>query len=77
MKFFFIILFFIFLTLKSERPPVNERKFISEIVDKITFEISEKMKDKELSKIFINTFPNTLDTTVFYDSSKNDTFIIT
>ena len=35
------------------------------------------MKDKELAKIFMNTFPNTLDTTVFYDSSKNDTFIIT
>jgi uncharacterized protein len=62
---------------QSERPAYKDRKFKSKTIDKFIEETASKMKDKELAKIFTNTFPNTLDTTVFYDETKKDTFIIT
>jgi meiotically up-regulated gene 157 (Mug157) protein len=59
----------------SKRP--NEKKFVSDSIEKILGENKLKIKDSILSEIYENCFPNTLDTTVEFDENKQDTFIIT
>lgn len=61
----------------SDRPEKSKRKFSSDAVEQIIQENSQKIGNKRLSEIYENCYPNTLDTTVFHDSSKGDTFIIT
>lgn len=67
------------LSLESRRPPVKERKFTSEAVEEKILSLKAKIKDKELSWLFENCFPNTLDTTVEFGrlDGKPDTFVIT
>lgn len=40
-------------------------------------EVARDIKDDKLRDMFLNCFPNTLDTTVKYDSKTGDTFVIT
>ncbi len=63
----------------SKRPPVHERSFTSEAVEKTIQKIKSVIADKELAWMFENCYPNTLDTTVDYEvrDGKPDTFIIT
>ena len=63
----------------SKRPPIISRTYSSEEVEKTINLIQSKIKDPELSWIFGNCYPNTLDTTVDYEiiDGKPDTFIIT
>lgn len=63
--------------LGSSRP--KNKLFTSVAVDNLIDEVKTKSKDKELAKLFENCFPNTLDTTVYYDkkSSSPDTYVIT
>ena len=63
----------------SNRPPINERTFISEEVEKTIKEVKALISDKEIAWMFENCYPNTLDTTVDYEiiDGKMDTFIIT
>jgi meiotically up-regulated gene 157 (Mug157) protein len=64
----------------DRRPQVSDRCFYSAIVDDIMNEISSKIGDPELTQLFSNCFPNTLDTTVQYstdESGRPDTFVIT
>lgn len=63
----------------SKRPPISERKFISEAIEAKIIEMKKLIKDEELAWLFENCFPNTLDTTVthrFLDG-RPDTFVIT
>ncbi|MBE0538884.1 MAG: glycoside hydrolase family 125 protein, partial [Ignavibacterium sp.] len=64
---------------QSKRPPITERKFISEAIETKITEMKKTIKDEELGWMFENCFPNTLDTTVTYKiiNGKPDTFIIT
>ncbi|HCY76613.1 MAG TPA: metal-independent alpha-mannosidase [Ignavibacteriales bacterium] len=64
---------------QSKRPPISERKFISEAIETKITEMKKTIKDEELGWMFENCFPNTLDTTVTYKiiNGKPDTFIIT
>lgn len=66
---------------KSCRPDVSSRAFQSQIIDGVVNNITSLLKDPMLSKIFNCSYPNTLDTTVQYNYSTNqsniDTFIIT
>jgi len=39
--------------------------------------MNQNLKDKQLAQIFENCFPNTLDSTVIYNSMNQDTFITT
>jgi hypothetical protein len=66
-------------SLISNRPPIVERKFISEAIEAKIAEMKSIIKDEELAWLFENCFPNTLDTTVTYRiiDGKPDTFIIT
>jgi len=63
----------------SKRPPLSERKFTSEAVEKTIKAIKKSIADEELAWMFENCFPNTLDTTVkFYQkNNKPYTYVIT
>ena len=63
----------------SNRPTVGKRNFVSESVEALIAEFKKNVKDEELGWMFENCFPNTLDTTVFYElkDGKPDTYVIT
>ena len=63
----------------SQRPPVGQRTFMSEAVEATILKVKKGIKDPELSWMFENCFPNTLDTTVDFEviDGKPDAFIIT
>ena len=63
----------------SQRPPVGKRNFVSGSVEALIAEIKKGIKDEELGWMFENCFPNTLDTTVFFEmkDGKPDTYVIT
>ncbi len=63
----------------SRRPPVSQRKFVSDSVEAAIGQVARTMADAELAWMFENCFPNTLDTTVRFtiDGGKPDTFVIT
>ena len=64
---------------QSARPPKAKRKFASKAVDDFIDEFKAKSKDEELAWMFENCFPNTLDTTVFFEMKNGvpDTYVIT
>lgn len=63
----------------SNRPPLEERTFTSNAVEKIIRDVKSAIHDEELAWMFENCYPNTLDTTVDYEviDGRPDTFIIT
>lgn len=52
------------MQLPFQRPSTHCRTFTSSKVDKIIEDVTGKMKDPDLARLFENAFPNTLDTTV-------------
>lgn len=64
---------------ESKRPPLAERKFVSEAVEETIKQAKLKIADPELAWLFENCFPNTLDTTTDFEmiDGKPDTYIIT
>ncbi|KAL9099514.1 MAG: hypothetical protein Q9163_004994 [Psora crenata] len=52
------------LGLPYQRPSPHCRTFSSPLVEKIIEDLTARMEDKDLARIFENAFPNTLDTTV-------------
>jgi meiotically up-regulated gene 157 (Mug157) protein len=63
----------------SNRPPLAKRNFTSKAVEDAIKLFKLNVKDQELAWLFENCFPNTLDTTVFFDTKagKPDTYVIT
>ncbi len=63
----------------NSRPEVEERLFISSIIDEITISVSEKIVDPDIQRLFYQCFPNSLDTTVYYSETdgQKDSFIVT
>ncbi|WP_161888623.1 glycoside hydrolase family 125 protein [Pontibacter russatus] len=61
------------------RLPEAKRNFRSKSVEKAITEFKKNVKDKELTWLFENCFPNTLDTTVTYQlkDGEPDTYVIT
>ena len=61
------------------RPQPADRRFQSEVVEKYIADIRARIGDPELSRLFYNCFPNTLDTTVEPGTfeGKPDTVVIT
>jgi meiotically up-regulated gene 157 (Mug157) protein len=59
----------------------KDRLFVSEVVEKKVAEVASQLTDPKLAWMFVNCFPNTLDTTVHFDKDGNegrgDTFIYT
>lgn len=52
------------MELPYQRPSVYCRTFTSPLVEKVIEDITSRMPDKDLARLFENAFPNTLDTTV-------------
>lgn len=68
-----------FAKLKS-RPSKKHRLFHSEIIEKTIADVSAKIQDTELRRMFEQCLPNTLDTTTHYSENKSgtpDTFVAT
>lgn len=63
----------------SNRPPVNQRHFTSQAVEQTIQEVKAGLPNKELAWMFENCFPNTLDTTVYFEmiNGRPDTYVIT
>ncbi|KAF8232422.1 hypothetical protein L208DRAFT_1397383 [Tricholoma matsutake] len=60
------------------RPSPACRTFNSSAVEKVIEDMNSLLKDPDIARLFENTFPNTLDTTVkYFDPNKNLAFIIT
>lgn len=57
----------------------NQRHFKSDAIENAIKVFQSRVKNKELGWLFNNCFPNTLDTTVFYDEKNGipDTYVIT
>lgn len=66
-------------TKNSLRPPVTKRLFKSEAVEQEIIRIKKDITDPEISWLFENCYPNTLDTTVHFSEPQGvpDSFIIT
>lgn len=65
----------------SRRPSKEDRLFCSDVVERKINEIASQLTNPKLAWMFVNCFPNTLDTTVHFDKDgnggKGDTFIYT
>ena len=66
-------------TFVSKRPPLKQRKFVSDALEAQIASVSATIGDEELRWLFANCYPNTLDTTVETGTrdGKPDTFVIT
>ncbi|KAI0650006.1 Six-hairpin glycosidase-like protein [Trametes meyenii] len=66
------------LALPFMRPDPACRTFNSTAVEKVIVDMKARLKDPDLARLFENTFPNTLDTTVkYFNKTENLAFIIT
>ncbi|KAK7056062.1 Six-hairpin glycosidase-like protein [Favolaschia claudopus] len=66
------------LALPYMRPSPECRTFNSSAVEKVITDMKSRLKDPDLARLFENTFPNTLDTTVkYFNQDQNLAFIIT
>jgi hypothetical protein len=63
----------------SQRPPIDQRKFVSDAVEETIATVARRIADPELAWMFENCYPNTLDTTVQHRTidGRPDTFVIT
>lgn len=64
----------------DRRPPPDERRFTSPAVEALIDEVSSNIADAELTWLFRNCLPNTLDTTVRFArdaAGRPDTYVIT
>ncbi|KAJ7587014.1 Six-hairpin glycosidase-like protein [Mycena floridula] len=66
------------LALPFMRPDPACRTFNSSAVEAVIGNMTARLKDPDLARLFENTFPNTLDTTVkYFNAEQNLAFIIT
>ena len=63
------------MALPFQRPSIHCRTFSSPLVEKVIEDVTGRMVDKDLARLFENAFPNTLDTTVRWhvDGTKKHT----
>ena len=64
----------------DRRPAVEDRNFVSVAVENKINEIAALLTNEKLRWMFINCYPNTLDTTVYYrddEDGEEDTFVYT
>jgi len=61
----------------DRRPAPENRLFTSEAVEAKIAEVAPMLKHPKLRRMFVNCFPNTLDTTVHFDEESGLTFVYT
>jgi meiotically up-regulated gene 157 (Mug157) protein len=64
---------------QTDRPEEGRRLFRSDAVEEFIVEVSEGICDPDIRKMFERCFPNTLDTTVYYEEKdgKYDSYVVT
>ncbi|KZT37646.1 hypothetical protein SISSUDRAFT_1062661 [Sistotremastrum suecicum HHB10207 ss-3] len=66
------------LGLPFMRPPPECRTFTSSAVEKVVDDMNKLIANPDLARLFENTFPSTLDTTIkYFNQTENVAFIIT
>ena len=66
--------------LYTDRPPVEERAFVSPAIDSVTEAVAAQITHPKIAEMFRKCFPNTLDTTVHYaedEDGQPDTYVYT
>jgi len=63
----------------NSRPEPHDRLFRSDIIEEAIAAISDSIVDEDIKRMFMQCFPNTLDTTVYHSDRENhpDTFVVT
>lgn len=63
----------------STRPEPHDRLFRSDIIEQTIETVSAGIVDEDIRRMFMQCFPNTLDTTVYHQEHENrpDTFVVT
>lgn len=65
----------------TSRPEPHDRLFRNDTVERVLSDISERIADPDIRRMFTQCFPNALDTTVYFsqneDGSDPDSFVIT
>lgn len=63
----------------DRRPAPDKRCFTSQAVEEVIAKVAQQIADPKLREMFVNCFPNTLDTTVRFGmkDGRPDTFVIT
>ncbi len=63
----------------NSRPEPHDRLFRSDVIEETIVEISDEIHDEDIRRMFMQCFPNTLDTTVYHTERENspDTFVVT
>lgn len=68
----------VFAEIPYERPPQAQRTFTSTAIDSLIANLSPLLIDKNISTLFENCLPNSLDTTIMYHTlDPLDSFVIT
>lgn len=62
------------LSLPFQRPHPKCRTFTSEAVEKVIVDVTSRMKDPDLARLFENTFPSTTDTTIKFHTDGTKKF---
>lgn len=60
------------LELPYQRPHPKCRTFHSDVIEKVIEDVTSRMKDPDLARLFENTFPSTTDTTVKFHTSGSE-----
>lgn len=63
----------------NNRPEPHDRLFRSNIIEQTIDTVSSKIADEDIRRMFMQCFPNTLDTTVYHSEREGrpDTFVVT
>lgn len=63
----------------NSRPEPQDRLFRSDAIEDVIKKVSTKIADDDIRRMFMQCFPNTLDTTVYHSEHENrpDTFVVT
>lgn len=64
---------------QKERPEPHDRLFRSDSIENALEDISNKITDEDIRRMFVQCLPNTLDTTVYHSEREGipDTFVVT
>ncbi|RDA85164.1 hypothetical protein CP532_1580 [Ophiocordyceps camponoti-leonardi (nom. inval.)] len=64
------------LALPFQRPDPQCRTFSSQEIERVIKEVTSRMKDPDLARLFENTFPSTTDTTVKFHTTGKDNGLV-
>lgn len=71
-----VLLVVFLLVCWAQRPPSSQRRFVSAVVDDFVLNFTARLADATIATMFEQCFPNTLDTTVYFNGP-DDSVVIT